>query len=224
MTFSPLRSAAALIAVTALSLLLPGVGAAAAAPEARSNWSLEFKGGRFFPEIDNWSTYYGDNKTSHIAGTLAYKLFRQMEVGIEAGMIKDKGRGFAPTNNIVTGNVEYRLYPASAFLLLRGVFSDRQWLAPYAGGGYTRMFYREKIEGQGKVRGSAGGYYYRAGIQILLDGADRSAANNLFMDFGINHTWLFIEYQRSTADANTITGTTVDLGGKSYLAGLLFEF
>src|SRR3990172_5763977 len=116
--------------------LLPVVVYGAESPAERPHWSLELKGGMFYPDIENWKNYYGSDKTSHYAATLAYKLFRQLEVGIEGGYIRDKGQGFAPGHGTTAGSVTYELYPLEAFILLRGVFNEGQWLVPYVGGGW----------------------------------------------------------------------------------------
>ncbi len=209
--------------------LLPAVTNAADSNPERPHWSLEVKGGWFYPDIDNWQAYYGDRKTSHYAASLAYKIFRQLEVGIEGGYINDKGQGFAHIHDTFAGNVKYELLPVNAFLLIRGVFSERQVIVPYIGGGWTRMYYREEIENQSTVRGHADGYHGRAGLQFLLDGLDQSAANSFFLEFGVIHTYFFLEAQRArvlinTFDAVTNSPVTLNLGGTSYLAGLLFEF
>jgi len=86
------------------------------------------------------------------------------------------------------------------------------------------MYYREKIEAQGTVRGHADGYHGRAGLQFLLDELDPTAARNLFTDYGIYHTYLFFETQYSRAMINDLAGTSINLGGTSYLMGFLFEF
>ena len=227
MTLFPRAAAASLPAVVlflVLAALLPCPVLAAVEPEEPPHWSLDFKGGYFYPAIEDWATYYGDNKTWQIGGSLAYKVLRQVEVGLEGGIIKDRGQAYAPINGFVTGSVDYELYPASAFVVLRGIFSEEQWLVPFIGGGYTKMFYRISVVDQGTTRGSTDGYYGKAGIQLLLDGVDRSAANNLFLNYGINHTWFFFEAQRITAKVNDIDGNEVDLGGTSYLWGLMLEF
>jgi hypothetical protein len=190
----------------------------------RPSWSVEVKGGQFYPAIDYWKDYYGDDHTWQVAGSVAYKVLRWAEIGIEGGMIEDRGAGFAPVNNVLTGRVTYQLYPAHAYLLLRGVFTEEQWIVPYVGGGYTRLFYREKIEGQETVKGAVNGYHGRAGLQFLLDDLDRKSANNLFLSFGIVHTYLTFEVQLTKALIDTPSLGSIDLGGASYLAGLLFEF
>jgi hypothetical protein len=187
---------------------------------------LELKGGLFYPEIDNWQTYYGDQKTGHYAGTLAYKIFRQLEVGVEGGYIRDSGQGKAPLHSaagvtVLAGNVTYELFPLQAFVLFRAVFSENQWLVPYVGGGWTRMYYREKIEFQDTIKGSFDGYHGRAGVQFLLDGLDRDAANSFYLEYGVSHTYLFVEAQKSRV---MVDNSDLDLGGTSFLAGFLFEF
>jgi len=207
-----------------LILVLPAGAFAAAPPADQPHWSLEVKGGWFYPDIDTWEANYGRDRTWHYAGSLAYKLFRQMEVGIEGGFIKDQGQGNGAISGMVTGRVTYEVFPLQAFVLFRGVFSEDQWLVPYAGGGWTRMYYREKIEAQSTIRGSADGYHGRAGLQLLLDNMDPRAAGNLYTDYGIFHTYLFFEAQYIRAMVSDLDGVSVNLGGTSYLAGLLFEF
>jgi hypothetical protein len=202
-------------------LVIPVVVAAAEPAELTPHWSVEVKGGYFYPDIENWKTFYGDDKTWHYAGSIAYKLFRQLEIGVEAGLIKDNGRAYAPLNAVIVGNVVYEVAPVNVFVLVRGVFSENQWLVPYAGGGWTRIYYREEIEGQATVRGSVNGYHGRAGLQLLLDGMDSRAANNMLMDYGVHHTYFFGEVQITHATVGT---PEVNLGGTSYLMGFLFEF
>lgn len=208
-----------------LVLFLLPLAAHGADPSAEHpHWSFEFKGGMFYPDIENWKNYYGSDKTSHYAATLAYKLFRQLEVGVEGGYIRDKGQGLAPGHGMPAGSVTYELFPLEAFILLRGVFSERQWLVPYVGGGWTRMYYLEKIEFQGTIKGYTDGYHGRAGIQILLDGLDQDAANSFYLDYGVQHTYLFVEAQYIRAMIEDLSGQAINLGGTSFLAGLLFEF
>ncbi len=213
-----------------LILMFPATALAADPPQLKPHWSLEVKGGYFYPDVDNWKTYYGDDRTWRYAGALAYKVLRQVELGIETGFIKDRGVGYAPLNSadaghlVYAGKVTYELAPLNVFVLFRGVFSETQWLVPYVGGGWTRMFYREKVEAQSTVRGSTDGYHGRAGLQLLLDAIDSRAAHNLYTDYGVFHTYLFFEAQYIRAMITDLDGVSINLGGKSYLAGFLFEF
>ncbi len=190
----------------------------------RPHWSLELKGGEFFPAIDNWAQYYGKKYTAEYGGSLAYKVLRQVDVGIEGNYVRDKGQGLAPIHNLTTGNVTYTACPVNVFVLLRGVFSEQQWLVPYVGGGWTRIFYKEEVENQSPVRGAVNGYHSRAGIQLLLDSVDASASNSFYLDYGVFHTYLFLEAEYTHAMADTVSSGRVNLGGRSWLGGLLFEF
>ncbi|HXY53283.1 MAG TPA: MXAN_2562 family outer membrane beta-barrel protein [Nitrospirota bacterium] len=202
----------------------PVVVFAAGSDQERPHWSLEIKGGRFYPDISNWSTYYGKDYTGEYAGSLAYKITRQIEVGIQGGYIKDNGEALAPLHGITAGSVTYELAPVNAFVLVRGVFSEKQLLVPYIGGGWTRIYYKEELQSQSTARGTADGYHGRGGLQMLLDRIDQSASTSLYEDIGVFHTYLFVEVEYTHAMANTNTGGSVNLGGSSWLAGLLFEF
>jgi hypothetical protein len=158
-------------------------------------------------------------------GALAYKLIRQIDIGISGGYAQAKGRAYAPIHGSPAGNVTYRIAPLSLFVLLRGVFTENQWVVPYAGGGVTRLFYSEEVSGQRAVNGSVDGYHARGGLQFLLDVLDQRAANNMYLDYGIHHTYLFIEAEYTRAVVNaTSSAPETNLGGTAYLGGLLFEF
>lgn len=190
----------------------------------RPHWSLELKGGEFIPDVDNWSAFYGQRYTSEYGGSLAYKITRKLEFGIEGMYLKDNGQGFAPIHQTIAGSVKYESVPLNVFVLARGLFSEKQWIVPYVGGGWTTMFYREEVQSQEVTRGSTNGYHARAGLQLLLDGIDPSASTSMELDYGISHTYLFVEAEYIRAMANTATSGSVNLGGTSWLAGLLFEF
>jgi hypothetical protein len=205
-------------------VLLPLVAGAGDVPLKRLHWSLEVKGGRFTPDLPGWKDYYGDETTGHYALALGYKVLPQVEAGIGIGYLLDKGKGLAPGHGTVAGNVQYEQAPLDLHLVVRLMFRDDQLFVPYAGGGWTRLYYRSRIENQATVRGSADGSHARAGLQLLLDELDPSASGNLLSDFGIYHSYLFIEARSLKVHATAVDGTTVDLGGTSWLGGLLFEF
>jgi len=209
------------ILVLLIALILPAVAYAEEPLLERPHWSLELKGGTFAPVIEHWAQYYGKKDMPEYAGTLAYKVLRQVEIGVGAGLAKDKGMGWAPIHGTLSGDVSYTLYPINVFVVVRGVINENQWLVPYIGGGWTRMYYRQTVEGQGTVKGSADGYHVRGGLQLSLNNLDQNAANNLYADYGVYHTYLFVEAEESKVK---IKSSSIDLGGTSYLMGLLFEF
>ena len=193
----------------------------AVAADGLPRWSLEIKGGNFFPDEDDWKGYYGDDKTGQFSAALAWKPLRQLEFGVDAARIRDRGQGIAPQQEQLSGDVTLELYPMQIFALVRGVFSESQWLVPYLGGGWSRIYYEQDIRGQETRRGSATGSHLRGGLQLLLDNIDRATAAGFYNSFGVQNSYLFIEVQRSSVDVGP---EPVELGGTSYQAGLLFEF
>lgn len=213
-----------LILISYIVFLLPLAAYGANGTDERPNWSFEVKAGLFYPTIEHWQEYYGDRSTGHYAAGLAYKITRQIEAGIEGGFIRDKGKGYAPGHGMLTGQVTYELFPVNAYILLKGAFTKDQWIVPYIGGGWTRIYYREESEFQETHRGHADGVHARGGLQFLLDGLDQSAANSLYLDYGVHHTYFFIEVQRLRVLIDAAAGAEINIGGTSLLAGLLFEF
>jgi hypothetical protein len=202
-------------------MLLPSAAFAEDPLLEQPHWSLEVKGGKFAPALEGWSQFSDKRSMPEYAATLAYKLLRQVEVGVGAGSIRGTGHSFAPLHGISVGHVTYQLFPVNAFVLLRGVINEDQLLVPYVGGGFTRIYYREKIEDQATARGHADGYHVRGGLQLSLDFIDRSAQNRMYIDYGVYHTYLFVETEYNRA---VVKSVKTDLGGTAYLVGLLFEF
>ena len=199
-------------------LLLPSALLAADQLLDRPHWSLEIKGGTMVPALENWAYYYGKRTMPEYAVSLAYKVLPQFEIGAEIGRIKAKEKVLHAT---LAGDKTYKLDPVNVFIMTRGVFNDDQWLVPYLGGGLTRIYYRQASQSQGTVRGHADGYHARAGLQLLLDVMDPAAAGRMYQSYSIYHTYVFIEAKYTKAIDRP---TSINLGGTSYLGGLLFEF
>lgn len=213
-----------LIFIACISFLLPIAAYGEDRGDESPHWSLEVKAGLFYPAIEHWEEYYGDNSIGQYSVGISYKIVRRIEAGIDGGYVRDAGKGYAPGHGMLTGRVIYELFPFNAHILLRGEFTKDQWIVPYVGGGWTRIYYREETEFQETQRGRADGMHTRAGLQFLLDGLDQSAANSLYLDYGVHHTYLIIEVQRLRALINTTAGGRLNIGGTSFFAGFLFEY
>ena len=184
-------------------------------------WSMELKGGRFKPAIDNWDQFYGNDKAKIFSAAFGYRPVSYLETGLEIGWMKDKGEGFLPANNTQGGQIKYQFLPLSIYLLFRGKFTRNQWLVPYIGGGFTRGYYRANIVNQSSIDGAENGSHVRAGLQLLLNNLDRKYAAYLKNHYDIINSYFIIEAQESEIE---IDATNTDLGGRSYQAGILFEF
>jgi len=213
--------------LAAVLLLIPGVLPAAAEAD-RPHWSFEMKGGVFFPDSADWSRFYGTSYLGEYGAALSYKLLRQVEVGVEGSYARGTGKGQQPRHTAAgadpTGEVNYEQVPLNVFVLARGVFNENQWLVPYAGGGYTRLFYRQRVKGQERTEGSVNGYHARAGVQLLLDRLEPGTADDAYLDFGVHNSYLFVEGRYLDARVDTTSSGSVNLGGTSVLGGFLVEF
>jgi hypothetical protein len=212
------------IILALIILLVPTLVLADETRPDRPHWSLELKGGAFFPSVSGWSDHYGSSYFGEYGAALSYKILRQVEVGIEGSYGRASGTGQQVSHNLAAGQAKFEHAPLNLFVLARGVFNENQLLVPYAGVGYTRMFYREEVQGEATTKGSVNGYHARGGVQVLLDGLDSEAAANFYREFGMHHTYFFVEGKYTRAMADTVTGGSVNIGGTSAQAGFLFEF
>lgn len=203
-----------------LTFCVCGVAFGAEPAQRKPTWSIEAKGGRFTPDVERWSDYYGSDDTEHIAFSLSWKLLRMLEIGIDGQRMQATGVGTLPLNGVNGERVVYRLYPLQMGVTFRALFYEEQIVVPYVGGGWSRVYYDIEIDGQDDTKGSVDGYYARAGLQFLLDPLDRADAANLRL-YGIENTYWIVEAQQLTARDDT---ANADIGGQSWLTGLLFEF
>jgi hypothetical protein len=187
-------------------------------PVSRPYWTVEIKGGRFEAELEDWEQFYGDDRTDQSGLLAGYKFLRQVEVGLAIDSIKDKGVGTLPISDELGGEVDFELYPAHLYVMLRGIFFENQWVVPYVGGGATRVYYRQAIDNQASVRGKVNGDHTRAGLQFLLDWIDTGSASG-FEEEGVENTYLTVEVTSFSAEIDGI-----ELGGEIKMIGLAFEF
>jgi hypothetical protein len=104
-------------------------------------------------------------------------------------------------------------------------------LVPYAKAGLAYSFWWIKdgtkkvaVNEQGeKGRGGVLGWQINPGVALRLDFIERNAAKKLDQSTGINHTYVFAEFQL-TRMRNFGIGNAIDLGDKTVLAGLAIEF
>jgi len=199
--------------VPALAMLLGSTALAVADP----NWSVEIKGGRFEPDLDEYGQFYGSDDTAHFAVAGTWLARRWLEVGAELGYLSDDGVGVLPVSGTPGAPVEYTLWPLHLFVTLRGEFASGQLFVPYASVGASLAYYEQKIDQQPDRNGRTDvGANARAGLQLLLDRVDPLTAEESGF---LKHSYLFIEGQWFTTEVDDI-----DLGGYAWLLGFKLEF
>ena len=104
-------------------------------------------------------------------------------------------------------------------------------LVPYTKAGLTYAFYwikdgTEKVakntQGE-KGHGGVLGWQLDFGLMLRLDVFERGTSKKLDQSTGINHTYLFGEYQLARIN-NFGAGKTIQLGDSTFFAGLAVEF
>jgi hypothetical protein len=104
-------------------------------------------------------------------------------------------------------------------------------LVPYIKAGVAYSFWWIKdgtkkvaVNQQGeKGRGGVIGWQMNPGIMLRLDFIERGSAKKLDVSTGINHTYIFGEFQLSRL-RNFGVGNSIDLGDKTFFGGLAIEF
>ena len=129
-------------------------------------WTMEFAGGLIYPKDPNMQHYYG--KMPELSFSLARRFMGMVDLGATISYAKDVGSGYLASSGAKTGEVVFKQLPVDVYAVFRARFSENQWIVPYVGGGYTRLFYQQYIVDQEKIQGSVGGEHVRAGLQFLL--------------------------------------------------------
>jgi len=188
-------------------------------PYVSPRWVFEFKGGLYYPDLDDYETYYGSDHSTIWALAGAYKITNWLEVGAELGYTNDDGVGSLPNNSILGGEVDYTLMPLQIFLNLQYEASADQLFVPYAGIGIATAWYKQEIDQQSDVTGRSDiGGAARVGLRLQITNSDRHGANYLSGDRRLQ-TYLFLEGQIFSTEVDGI-----DLGGEAYFLGLRLEF
>lgn len=172
------------------------------------------------------------------------KLAGPLGVGFQWSMFRDKAQALLaePTDDAVRSEADstrFATMPLALQLVYRfELLADRVRvpLVPYAKFGVNYSFWWSK-NGNGdistikdandkvidKARGGAWGFQGNFGGMLRLDWLERGEARNLDRTTGINHTYLFGEYQFSRVN-NFGRKNSINLGDGTWLLGLAVEF
>lgn len=191
----------------------------ASASTPAPSWTVEASAGVFEPEDENWNTYYGSDRMIEASVSLAKRFFYVLDIGVAVNYGVDKGSGVQLSSNTTAGSATHEQAPVDVFALLRGRFTAGQWIVPYVGGGYTRFNYRQTVDGHVKTRGGVNGQHARAGLQFLLDVLDRDSASEIYGNWGVINSYLYLEARQTMADIED-----PKLDGLSYKIGVMLEY
>lgn len=208
-----------------LLLVILVAGVAANAGEARAaspeTGAIEFHFSRYLPQIDD--AFSGKTKPyADIFSGAAWQLslardskvwerFGTLSLGFSAGYWSQSGYGREQaTGSASTDTTTLSIVPITLDLVYRFDELEKAWgipFIPYAklGGVYGLWWMRDGVDNlarwsdaNGKSKeamGGTGGWHATAGMRFLLDVLEPMAARSFDIEMGVNHSYLFAEYQ-----------------------------
>ncbi len=188
-------------------------------------WSVSVGAGYFTPEIEGWRDQYG--RAGGWVPTLGarYALTPFLAVAAEASYFTAESFARGSLSGRVSGDHQRLvLWPFTVGLEAGLRFSQEQLLTPFLSAGYRRAVYRLSVDGKDGVRGGAGGLAVGVGIDVLLNALDPRSAAGFKEEYGVARTSLRVHAQWANIQASGTTGSDVDLGGRTLVAALKFDF
>ncbi len=161
-------------------------------------------------------------------------------IGTQIGFFRDRADALVadpvPGENLRSSadRVSFGMVPLAVLAVYRlELFADfyKVPLVPYIKAGISYAFWWSRdgskkvaVNSQGeKGRGGVVGWQLNPGLMLRLDFLEPGSAKKLDVNTGINHTYIFGEFQL-TRLRNFGVGNTIDLGDKTFFGGLAIEF
>jgi hypothetical protein len=195
--------------------------AALGAKELTPQWfSLEFKGGVWFPTDHTTKTSLGTlEPTGSVEFSFLYHSRYAAELGV--GVVPGGGKAFGATSGDPSGDhFGLLLIPIENSFAFRADFREDQLLVPYVKAGPDYVFFHETLNGD-STSGFKFGLHGAVGLQILLDRID-PLSNYFERDVGVNDVYFTIEGRY--AWVNNFGSGGLDLSNLTATGGFLFEF
>lgn len=214
-------------------------------PDVDRNYDGPFPGpyAEVFGKTDSDGRAVGDPKNAlMVAGAFEWQivyLAGPLGLGLQVAFMRDKADALIadPAGDNARSDadsVTFSVLPLALQAVYRFEYLADRFkvpLVPYAKAGPAYAFWWSK-DGDGKIsendagekgRGGVWGFQINAGGMLRLDFIERGTAKTLDRTTGINHTYIFGEYQYSLID-NFGSGNAMSLGDSTWFGGLAIEF
>lgn len=198
--------------------------------ESPKRGSLGITGGLYYPTDTALTDEFGQNGLLHWDLTLGYRIFDFFKLDAGLFALTDQGHPASAIDSESTSAEESRiiLMGLNAGPVLRLDFFREQPVVPYGTiGGTWALFKYTETEDAEAVIGDKGGWYWAAGLELLLDRLEPSRATDLDISRGINDTYLTLEFRRQTlVEVGEVDTETegFDFSAKTLSIGLKFDF
>jgi hypothetical protein len=171
-------------------------------------------------------TQFGSAALGFSLGYFAEKGQARIENGLDNAVAEESG-----------DETKLSMFPAAVLLVYR---ADQLWrslripLVPYGkiGLSYTlwsvfngndQVARGETLGLSGRGRGGTRGWQAAAGLSLALDFIDPGSARELDAETGVNHTYIFAEWDKYSISGLGQSGR-LNVGDSTWVAGLMFEF
>ncbi len=219
-------------------------------PRVRRQWSpqhfaFELRLGPYFPRSDEnvegtpTKDFFGDKKRLYIGAEFDWQIVRipllgTAGVGFGLGYTRLSGSNLVPGGAVPDGDVDQSstltIIPMYAVGVLRVDEAALRYgipIVPYGKLGFGYALWNVN-DGVGLARNEAGisgrdrstGVQSALGAMFLLDVLDLAAARSLDVGSGVNHSYVFLEWSRSSLGS----GGEMNVGANTWVAGLALEF
>lgn len=236
------------VAVAALTLALGTLIAGSALAASPLENSLEFRGTRYLPQIDSAfsgaTKPYADIFTDadwELGGAADFRLwdrFGSLSLGLGGGLFSKAGNGIVKaTGEASSDSTKLKIVPISLDLTYRLeplAFKLGVPFVPYAKLGPMYAVWW-MLNGTGNIAkwkasdgttkealGGTGGWHGVIGVRFLLDVLEPGAARSFDIEMGVNHSYLFCEYDKRVLN-DFGSSKSIDLSDGVISFGLAFD-
>jgi len=230
------------VALAALGLAPAAHAAEDLAQESPRKWVLDLQFGSYFPSIDEgvqgspFADFFGGNSliTQLSLQRLVYQGIGTLGIGLQAGYSEFFGRTFVQGTDERSGDPSYfRVVPIQLFVAYRFDYAALHWDIPFVlhgRAGIGEWIWWESGPGTGDDSGAKLGFGLSAGLAFHLDWLDPKLAREFDRNFGVNNTYLFVEYTwwhakfRGNFFRHGFEAHGLDLSDEFVSGGVAFEF
>ncbi len=199
--------------------------------------ALALKVGDYTPERINpgnpsgpqFETIFGDKFRPAFAieyeyQPLIYRYIGALGVTGTLGYMSASGNTLTAGGAVSAQKETFTIVPASLGVTYHMALFEGQPVVPFAGAGLDYWYFSDAKEGGSgdSVTGGKRGWHWRAGGQILLDWLDPTSAGSMDANWGINNTYLFVEYRDSDM-TNFGDNSGFDLSAQTWFGGFMFD-
>jgi hypothetical protein len=225
-------------------VLLAGTAARAQDDESPKRFAVELKFGPYYPDVDTepgvgspYEDVFGEKQTFMFLAEFDWQFLQlpgiNLGIGLLAGYFQDTGKGLDPDTGEQAGEeTQLKVLPGHFDAIIRVDALPRFTkvpLVPFVKAGISYyIWWVENGRGIGRYEGTTGyggtwGWNFSAGLMLLLDFFEPSAARTFDQEAGVNNSYLYADFFMARID-NFGDRNKLNLSDYTWTVGLAIEF